>query len=116
MLPRSWACTPQSIRICLSPLAVGTVRRKKSPKPTRNMRTRNPFTLLLEDAGDEEDARRWRSCDGPRLLARGFGGLVRGLVRNLGHAWFRLFGGLPFRWFLCGCHFHTPACNRPKLI
>src|SRR6476660_1522514 len=56
MLPRSWACTPQSIRICLSPLAVGTVRRKKSPKPTRNMRTRNPFTLLLEDAGDGEDA------------------------------------------------------------
>src|SRR5260370_32562679 len=56
MLPRSLACTPQSIRICLSPLAVDTVRRKKSPKPTRNMRTRNPFTLWLEDAGGGEDA------------------------------------------------------------
>src|SRR6478609_3231476 len=32
----------------------------------------------------------WRSCDGPRLLARGFA------VRNLGHARFRLLGGLPF--------------------
>src|SRR5213078_4531912 len=40
------ACTPQSIRMCWAPVFAGTVRRKKSPKPTRYMRTRRaPFAL-----------------------------------------------------------------------
>src|SRR5262249_34282862 len=33
--------TPQSIRMCCGPSGDGTVTRKKSPKPTRYMRTRN---------------------------------------------------------------------------
>src|SRR6185436_9290290 len=33
--------TPQSIRMCCGPSAVGTVMRKKSPKPTRYMRIRS---------------------------------------------------------------------------
>src|SRR5438270_8132674 len=40
--------TPQSIRMCCGPSAVGTVNRKKSPNPTRYMRMRSsPFFALL---------------------------------------------------------------------
>src|SRR5258706_3804743 len=44
MLLMSPACTPQSIRMCWGPAPafVGTVRRKKSPKPIRYIRTRSP--------------------------------------------------------------------------
>src|SRR5215472_320070 len=58
MLLRSLACTPQSMRMCLAPFGVGTVNRKKSPKPTRNMRTRSPFASWLEEvaAGDAASA------------------------------------------------------------
>src|SRR5258708_38235875 len=38
----SFECTPQSIRMCLGPASVGTVTKKKSPKPTRYIRTRRP--------------------------------------------------------------------------
>src|SRR6266545_3815317 len=37
--------TPQSMRMYFSPAAVGTVTRKKSPKPTRYMRTLRPLAL-----------------------------------------------------------------------
>jgi hypothetical protein len=58
MLLRSMACTPQSIRMCLAPFGVGNVNKKKSPKPTRNMRMRSPFTSWLEGAaaGDAASA------------------------------------------------------------
>src|SRR6185436_19116322 len=41
--------TPQSIRMCCGPSPVGTVMRKKSPKPTRYMRIRNSsfFAMLF---------------------------------------------------------------------
>ncbi len=42
----SFECTPQSIRMCLGPVPVGTVTRKKSPKPTRYIRTRRPAGFL----------------------------------------------------------------------
>src|SRR5262249_46908997 len=46
MVPMFPACTPQSIRMCAGPVEVGTVTRKKSPKPIRYMRTRSiPFTF-----------------------------------------------------------------------
>src|SRR5437879_634776 len=39
--------TPQSIRMCCGPSSLGTVTRKKSPKPTRYIRMRNsPFLFL----------------------------------------------------------------------
>src|SRR5436190_23571434 len=38
--------TPQSIRMCCGPSSLGTVTRKKSPKPTRYIRMRSsPFFL-----------------------------------------------------------------------
>src|SRR6185436_4480827 len=40
--------TPQSIRMYWSPRDVGTVTKKKSPKPTRYIRTLRPFALLRE--------------------------------------------------------------------
>src|SRR6478672_10976800 len=40
--------TPQSIRMCCGPSFVGTVMRKKSPKPTRYIRIRSStFVALL---------------------------------------------------------------------
>src|SRR5215204_464703 len=48
MLP---AWTPQSMRMCCGPAFVGTVRRKKSPKPIRYMRTRRTPPALLLPAG-----------------------------------------------------------------
>src|SRR5262245_39642425 len=39
--------TPQSIRMCCGPSSAGTVTRKKSPKPTRYIRTRNSLFLCL---------------------------------------------------------------------
>src|SRR6185369_16535333 len=40
--------TPQSIRMCCGPFSVGTVMRKKSPKPTRYIRIRSsPFFDLF---------------------------------------------------------------------
>src|SRR5262249_1025923 len=49
MVPMFPAWTPQSIRMCWSPaFLVGTETKKKSPKPTRYMRTRNlPLPLAL---------------------------------------------------------------------
>src|SRR3569832_2701285 len=54
MLPRSRAWTPQSIRIWLAPTLLGTLSRKKSPKPTRYMRTRKPLAAFTNA----------RLCDG----------------------------------------------------
>src|SRR5262245_18826558 len=52
LLPR---VTPQSTRMCLGPSDEGRVTRKKSPKPTRYMRTRSDVGALLLgfDAGLE---------------------------------------------------------------
>src|ERR1051325_9526024 len=46
--------TPQSMRMCCGPAALGTVIRKKSPKPTRYMRMRSwplPAPLFMALAG-----------------------------------------------------------------
>src|SRR5579872_1006097 len=48
MLPMLAAWTPQSIRICAGPLLPGTVSRKKSPNPTRYIRTRMPLAPPTE--------------------------------------------------------------------
>src|SRR6476469_325991 len=42
--------TPQSMTICRGPSAEGTVTRKKSPKPTRYIRTRSCFGTFFEAA------------------------------------------------------------------
>src|SRR5689334_2798940 len=46
IVPMFPAWTPQSIRMYCGPASVGTVTKKKSPKPTRYMRTDN-LSLLL---------------------------------------------------------------------
>ena len=57
---------------------VRTVRRKKSPKPTRYMRTRIPVAPRPEDAAVAREPRRTRGCvrAGPCLGRPGRGGLL----------------------------------------
>src|SRR3954468_14989852 len=85
MLEMSLACTPQSISICLAPPELGTDSRKKSPKPTRNMRTRKPVA----------DAKAGGGCAGPAPGAGPALRRLRGVFAVLATAFLAAIAKLP---------------------
>src|SRR5260221_14742564 len=99
----------------LGPLGVGTDNRKKSPKPTRYMRTRKPFGFSPEEAGvgaDGPDEVFCREVLEAFLALPALAALAAPRLAFL--AVFRLEPDAIF-FALAAAIFQTPACNRPKL-
>src|ERR1019366_3709756 len=100
MVRISQACTPQSIRMCFRPAGVFRVNKKKSPKPTRYMRTRIPLEPTVSSA---------EVVDGPAPGEPAFEAPLVGLagrpLRGLAGVWAR---GLLFMVrFLAGACFFS---------